>query len=701
MFPELNNIQIWLLSNGVGACMFIALTAFIVFAVRVHHTAFRLLVAACAMTAAWFALLAAAPLAPVSGPVLDLVETARTGLWLATAAWLVPIEANSRRHRWLRTVAVAGPVLVICILLWRLIGPVDGIATGHGIVFMTGAIGMSLLGLMLVEQTYRASGTDARWAVKYLCLALATLFVYDFLMYSGALAAHRIALPVWNARGAVNALVAPLIGLAAARNDQWSVRLSVSHHAIFHAGALIFAGSYLVIVAVGSAYIRQFDSSWAAVGALLFAVAATLVLVVFLLSGQVRSHARVLLHKHLLPYRYDYREQWLALTHRLGRGDDDADIYDRAIRAIAQPVDSPAGALWLSRDGRFICAAEWNMAAAADVSESLDGALAGYLAETGWVVDSAELQRNPDRYAGFDLPSWFTDIGRSRLIIPLFVGSGRLIGFLVLAAPRAAFDLDWEGIDLLKAFARQIAVYLDYQEANRALTQARQFEAFNRLTAFLMHDLNNIAGQQSLMLENAERHKHNPAFVDDMIATIDHSVTRMRRVLNQLQKASRSENYIERVDVDDVIEQLIEELANTHPTPVRRGGPSRAVTNVDRDRLVMGLRHLVRNAQDATGENGCVEIETCSREGAVEITVSDDGEGMTAAFIRDSLFQPFVSTKSTRGMGIGAYQVRDFVDSAGGEVVVDSTLGKGTRFVMILPLAADSGASAFARGAAP
>ncbi|MES1955172.1 signal transduction histidine kinase [Salinisphaera hydrothermalis EPR70] len=692
MFPDLNLTQIWLLSNGIGAVAFLAVAAFMVFGVHARHAASRLLLAACVVSAGWFAFLAAAPLVSISGPWLDVIETARTGFWLVTAAWIVPRVSNSLRHCWLRGLAAAIPVLVLSYLLWRVVAEGGATTGGHSMVFTIGALVMSLYGLVLVEQTYRASGLDARWAVKYLCLALATIFAYDFVMYSGALVAHRIALSVWNARGAVNALVAPLIGLAAVRNAQWSARLSVSNQVIFGTGALIVAGAYLMIVAGGSTYIRRFDSSWAEVGALLFTIMSTLLLVVFFLSGQVRGYARVMLHKHLLPYRYDYREQWLALTRRLSRDDGDSDVYERAIRAIAEPVDSPAGALWLARDGRFTYVTDWNMTSAVDVSEREDGALADYLARTGWVIDREEFERDPAKYDGLALPPWFLGLERARFIIPLFAGQRRLVGFLVLAEPRASFELNWEEIDLLKAFAQQIGVYLDYQEANRALTQARQFEAFNRLTAFLMHDLKNIAGQQSLMLENAERHKNNPAFVDDMIATIDHSVTRMRGLLNQLQKVSRSEHRTERVDVDAAVDQLIGDLASTRPTPVRRGPTSGAVVDADRDRLIMVLRHVVRNAQDATGEGGRVEVEIRARDGGVEIAVSDNGEGMTAAFIRDSLFQPFVSTKSARGMGIGAYQVRDFARSSGGDVIVDSTPGQGTRFAIVLPVVADSAA---------
>ena len=61
-------------------------------------------------------------------------------------------------------------------------------------------------------------------------------------------------------------------------------------------------------------------------------------------------------------------------------------------------------------------------------------------------------------------------------------------------------------------------------------------------------------------------------------------------------------------------------------------------------------------------------------------------EGMDEAFIRDRLFKPFFTTKASRGMGIGAYQAREYVRSLGGSVGVDSTPGRGTVFRIRLPL---------------
>ncbi len=68
------------------------------------------------------------------------------------------------------------------------------------------------------------------------------------------------------------------------------------------------------------------------------------------------------------------------------------------------------------------------------------------------------------------------------------------------------------------------------------------------------------------------------------------------------------------------------------------------------------------------------------------ISVSDTGSGMTPQFIRDRLFRPFDSTKGVQGMGIGAYQVREFARKLGGDIEVRSEVGYGTTVTMSIPL---------------
>ena len=76
------------------------------------------------------------------------------------------------------------------------------------------------------------------------------------------------------------------------------------------------------------------------------------------------------------------------------------------------------------------------------------------------------------------------------LIVPL-IHDDRLLGFVLLLQPRAPQSLNWENLDLLKTVGMQAASYLALSQAAEALAEARQFEGFNRLSAFVIHDLKN------------------------------------------------------------------------------------------------------------------------------------------------------------------------------------------------------------------
>jgi signal transduction histidine kinase len=108
---------------------------------------------------------------------------------------------------------------------------------------------------------------------------------------------------------------------------------------------------------------------------------------------------------------------------------------------------------------------------------------------------------------------------------------------------------------------------------------------------------------------------------------------------------------------------------------------------MNKDRLAMALTHVIRNAQDATPIDGSIKLRIMADANSARIEVADSGAGMTAEFVRDRLFRPFDSTKGAQGMGIGAYQVRETVRAAGGDVEVETELGSGTKIRLRLPLA--------------
>ncbi len=107
----------------------------------------------------------------------------------------------------------------------------------------------------------------------------------------------------------------------------------------------------------------------------------------------------------------------------------------------------------------------------------------------------------------------------------------------------------------------------------------------------------------------------------------------------------------------------------------------------DREQLESVVTNLLLNAREALGPAGRITVETSRTEGGVVLSVSDNGCGMTAAFMKDSLFRPFQTTKK-KGLGIGMFQSRLIVEAHRGSLQVDSEPGQGTTFRVMLPLTA-------------
>src|SRR5438874_1011174 len=108
-----------------------------------------------------------------------------------------------------------------------------------------------------------------------------------------------------------------------------------------------------------------------------------------------------------------------------------------------------------------------------------------FLERTGWVIDLAQYRQTPAKYPGLDVPNWLLEIASAWLLVPI-IAQERLIGFVVLATPRTKVDVNWEVLDLLKTAARQLGSFLAHIEASEALLEARKFEAFNKMGAFVV-----------------------------------------------------------------------------------------------------------------------------------------------------------------------------------------------------------------------
>jgi putative PEP-CTERM system histidine kinase len=580
---------------------------------------------------------------------------------------------------------------VIALVLVAAVAMGEGFATGREFgetdarVSFLLRLALAVFGLVLIERLVRGVDGPRRWSIKPLAIGLAGMFGLEVFFYADALLFGHLDPQIWIARGFANVIAIPFVAIATARNTGWTVDLHLSRVAVFHSTALLLTGSALLAVAAAGYFVRYVGGEWGPTLQIELFFTALLLLVLVVSSGRFRSKLRVFISKHFFSYRYDYREEWLRFTRTLSVDAVGGNVHERTIKALAELVESPSGTLWLRDDERgFVPAAYWNMPPVADAVERVGGDLAAFLQRTGWIVSLDEWRAHSDRYGNVPIPAWLDALSSAWLMVPLLQGS-QLVGFVVLTVPHTTIVVDWEVRDLLKTASRQAASFLAHLKATESLLESRKFDAFNRMSAFVVHDLKNLIAQLSLMLKNAKRHSDNPEFQADMLRTVENVVTRMNALMLQLRNGTNPAEGPRIVNLETVVRRVHAAKASSRVPIAVDFAPDVLGMGHD-DRLEHVIGHLVQNAIDASPPEGRIDVSVKPAGRFLEIAVTDSGIGMTQEFIRDRLFRPFQTTKPS-GMGIGVYESAQYVGSLGGELLCDSTPGGGTRMTVRLPRA--------------
>jgi putative PEP-CTERM system histidine kinase len=676
-------------SHALTAILFGALGVWLVQR-RMRDSQSALLILAALLTALW-ALLMAMSSHHTVGVLVS--EQLRNAGWLGFMYMLW--RRGDRAHRPASVAAlygVLGAVIIVELGLVLMPTPVeftprllDAIFVASTIMRMMVAVGA----LVLVHNLYNAATVDARAAIRLPMLALALIWLYDLNLYIICYITHSASAELFALRGVALSLVAPILGLAAQQTQHWNVRLSRS--ITFQSLSLVAIGGYVIAMILISTGLELIGGDYARLLQVSFVFGASVIALVLLPSSSFRAWFRVKISKHLFQHRYDYRAEWLRFTETLGRPDDGAlPLETRMIQAIADIAESPGGLLLVPDSaGALAPKAGWNWQAIDPPGSVTSAHLAQWLGKTARVVELDRLRAGAeaDDEEASHIPEWILAEQRAWAIVPL-IHFGRLAGAILLERPAISRTLDWEDFDLLRVVGRQVASYLAEAGGQEALADAKRFDEFNRRFAFIMHDVKNLVSQLSLVTRNAERHADNPEFRADMIITLKNSTARMNDLLARLSQHNKGRADPPRNILVQPIADSVAEAKRAHH-PIIVGGTAGLSLRADPARLEQALSHLVQNAIDASPPSEPVSINLRLDGAETAIDVIDQGAGMAPAFIRDKLFKPFSSTK-TSGFGIGAFEAKSIITAMGGRIEVVSREGNGSRFSIILPGAVEA-----------
>jgi putative PEP-CTERM system histidine kinase len=640
----------------------------------------RLLLAACAVTACW---------AWISGlhPGSQLAvhaETARNLLWISLL-YTLSARGDERQHGvrlvYAAVAAVIGFQFVADALL--VISASEAVQQTGQLLRITAAAG----GLVLVHNLYGQAAPDSRTSIRLTMLGLALMWCYDLNLYTLAYLGAELSAALLEWRGLAVAITAPLFALGA-RRDQGR-RVHLSRAATFQSLSLLAICGYFAVMAVLATASR--GSGLNLSGSILIALLAAITVAAMVLvpSARARGWAKVMLSKHLFEHRYDYRSEWLRFTDTLGGAGEDAPrMGERIVKALADIVDAPGGLLLTAENGALAGTSSWHWHG---VSPPLTASEAtaqfwNRVQDSGRIIEFDALRggwaKASERALG--VPSWMIDDPGTWVGVPL-IHHSKLVGIVLLSMPDYRRALDWEDFDLLRTAGRQAASSLAEAHGQEALSTAQRFEEFNRRFAFILHDVKNLVSQLSLLTRNAERHADNAEFRADMIATLKGSVSKMNDLLARLSPAaSQRLLHAEPQPIGPLLISAIAAKRRSHD--IRLLGDTSLWANVDAPSLEQAVAHLLQNAVEASPAREPVTVRIAQQPEGVEIVISDKGCGMDGDFIRNRLFKPFASTKSS-GFGIGTFEARSLIAAMNGRIGVDSRPGQGTSFTILLPAA--------------
>lgn len=659
-------------------------------------------VACCLVYASLGAILCARGRAAAMSAMLGLAMLAMA-VWAAAVAWSPDPAVASRPRAALEILRAAG-LVAFWILLMRRSFASGGLGRGFEAASFALFAGWSLavgldearlaatlslawtvLGAMCVENLLRNAQSERRWSIKFGAAGFAIVLGYDFLLGLHAALAGRVDETVWAARGMVDALAGPLIFVSALRNPDWRINLHLSRDAAFHSAVALGAGVVILAAALGGSYARSAGGALGGFLQILALALAGFVAAVAALSGRLRSRLRNFIAAHFFSYRYDWRREWLRFIATLADGDEVERLGTRAVRAVADIVDSPGGALWIADQeaGGLVLTAAWNIRIPPAARVATAAAAAPLLAQGEPLRGSAAAA-----LLGTGAPDLAHVLVGGWLIVPLAHRGVRAL--IMLAAPRAPRELGWEDYALLTTAGRQVASYLAEDAAARELATARQIDSFNRRFAFVVHDVKNMASQIQLLLRNADRHSGDPAFLVDLMSTLRGLATRMSGLLGRLGDEGDAASVALHGRPAGSFDPAAELHALVKDWPSGRvvldGPPGTIRAAGDAARFVAALGHLVQNAVEASPASEPVRLAVEPRGEHVAIVVADRGGGMDARFLREELFVPFRTTKPS-GSGLGAFQARTLIAEMGGSLAVDSAPGAGTSATVLLPRA--------------
>ena len=539
--------------------------------------------------------------------------------------------------------------------------------------------------LMNMEKTFRSVVGTMQWRIKFLVIGLGIVFGARIYTLSQALLFSADVLVLSDVETVALLIGCVLIGIAFARSGFAEIDVYPSHAVLRTSLTFVLAGAYLFVVGVLAQVVARTGKPGG------FQLQAFVVLVAFallamlLLSNRIRQKIHRIVSRHFKRPQYDFREIWTRVTQSMSNVFDQSGLCAAGAKLISETFSVLSVSIWLLDEQERLAFAASTSKSGQEATDMLAKPDQNF-ASIRTLAKPFDLEKAKGDYVEglrqISLSQFRT--GGNPICVPLCAGN-HCTGVVILADRVGGTPYTAEELDLLKCMSDQIAVGLMNLRLTDEIARGKELEAFQAMSAFFVHDLKNAASTLSLTLQNLPVHFNDPLFRQDVLRGIGETADRINAVIGRLTALRHFELNLGEVDLNSVVDDALRALNGTANIKVTKRLVLQPKLRLDRDQFGSVITNLLLNARDAVGPKGEIRIETTQNDNWAVVSISDNGCGMSQAFLKSSLFRPFHSTKK-KGLGIGMFQSKMIVEAHRGQITVDSEAAVGTTFRLMLPL---------------
>ncbi len=242
-----------------------------------------------------------------------------------------------------------------------------------------------------------------------------------------------------------------------------------------------------------------------------------------------------------------------------------------------------------------------------------------------------------------------------------------------------------------KGFVLVLEDITEKKKIEEELFRATKHASVGRLAAGVSHEIGNPLASISSLVQELQAEELS-AFVKGSLTTINEHVHRIARIVRNLGDFARL--YPRQkvpVKLKDILENtlnLVRYDKNFKKIDVQTDVEETQPLKIDPDQIQQVFLNLLLNARDAMPDGGRLVISIRRADGHVEMCFADTGSGIDPE-VKEKVFDPFFSTKGpTKGTGLGLSICYSIIKDHGGTIDIDSEKGKGTKFIIRIPVEA-------------